>query len=62
MERFALLSVFSRVGALAILAVSYAFGHSISQQVLGVMADVILAIVTGLVLRRANAARFELTK
>lgn len=58
MERFALLSVFSRLGALMMLAVSYALDHGVFEQVMGVMVDVILALVTGAIIRQMNSAKF----
>jgi hypothetical protein len=59
MERFALLSVFSRLGALFMLAGAYALDHSVFEQVLGVTVDVVLALVTGAVLRQMNDKRFK---
>lgn len=60
LEPFAIPSVFSRLFALAILGTSYALGHSILEQVLGVLADVILAIATAVVIRRINARNYIL--
>ena len=40
------------------LAVSYALDHGVFEQVMGVMVDVILALVTGAIIRQMNSAKF----